>query len=172
MGNPSLIANSRATPSRSRCQQANPSDREFVSKLNSDCVGFSITHSCPVRYGCTHLPASRRTCQTTSPAAKPEGTDDAPPNPKSEARDPKEARNPNAETDASSSAIRISAFGFLSEFELRNSDLYSPAHLLTVARNTHFPAGKSPPASLVLEPRTMVFSTCDASELSYWATIF
>jgi serine/threonine protein kinase/tetratricopeptide (TPR) repeat protein len=55
--------------------------------------------------------------------------DDASVNPKTEIRDPKEARNPKAEIDASPSAIRPSGFGFPSEFGLRNSDLYAPRTL-------------------------------------------
>jgi len=43
------------------------------------------------------------------------------PNPKSEIRNPKEARNPKSEKGAQPDAFQISSFGFVSNFELRIS---------------------------------------------------
>src|SRR5580765_6763007 len=46
-------------------------------------------------------------------------------NPKSEIRNPREARNPKSEKPARAKAsLRISVFGFLSDFGIRISDLF------------------------------------------------
>jgi serine/threonine protein kinase len=55
--------------------------------------------------------------------------DDAAGNPKPEIRNPKETRNSNAEPAAESKPLRISSFGFPSNFGFRISDLYIPRTL-------------------------------------------
>ena len=51
--------------------------------------------------------------------------DDAGENPNDEFRNPKEARNPNNESDVAAH-VRTSGFGIRSGFDIRNSDLYVP----------------------------------------------
>jgi WD40 repeat protein len=54
---------------------------------------------------------------------------DAVENPKSEIRNPKEVRNPSAETPSKNQELRAADFGVLSAFDLRSSDLYEPRTL-------------------------------------------
>ena len=50
-------------------------------------------------------------------------------NPNDEIRNPKEPRNPNAETDNAKDELRTSGFGLPSSFDIRHSDLYVPRTL-------------------------------------------
>jgi len=50
-------------------------------------------------------------------------------NPKPECQNPKEPRNPNAETDNAKDELRTSGFGLPSSFDIRHSDLYVPRTL-------------------------------------------
>ena len=54
---------------------------------------------------------------------------DAVENPKSECRNPKEARNPNEQTDTAKEKLRASGFGLPSSFDIRRSDFYTPRTL-------------------------------------------
>jgi serine/threonine protein kinase len=54
---------------------------------------------------------------------------DAVENPKSESRNPKEARNPNEQTDTAKEKLRASGFGLPSSFDIRHSDFYTPRTL-------------------------------------------
>jgi len=50
-------------------------------------------------------------------------------NPKSEIRNPKEARNPNSKGMDTPETIRVSGFGLPSSFDIRHSDFYTPRTL-------------------------------------------
>jgi tetratricopeptide (TPR) repeat protein len=78
-------------------------------------------------------------------------------NPKSESRDPKEARTPKSEIPGASAPIRPSEFGPLSAFDLRRSDLYTPHTLRENLRQS----GRLPAA------RCIEISQALASALGY-----
>src|SRR2546426_2491618 len=104
---------------RSKFEHDRPFQREFegIQKFEP------ISRSHPSQLAILHV---GRNEQTGCFYYVMELADDARANPKSETRNPKEARKPNVQAEASDQSPPVSGFSIPSDFVIRNSDLYLP----------------------------------------------